>query len=187
MIILPYSRIKILTVITFLSTLLVGCSSMSVNPNDATAVCNAIEVTQDPKTGLSHYQGPSISYTPDQNDNAEYQEMALHVTKAPNKPPRYFLTLTDHYEGGWRMYIRATDDSGQVFHASAVRNHVKCELFCEINDGLDIEVTSDYLKKHSENGITMRLYGPTQTTSAPFNLSSSYIKGFLKGTEFDAP
>ena len=181
-----YSKINVVIVIGFLNTFLVGCSIMSVNQNDSTAVSKAVEVTQDNKTGMSHYQGPTISNSPKQNNNAEFQEMALYATKSAHGSIRYFLTLTDHYEGAWRIYIRAIDDAGQVFHASAVRNHVKCELFCEINDGLDIELTSEYMNQHKDKGITMRLYGPTQISSAPFTLSASYIKGFLQSGAFKA-
>ena len=91
------------------------------------------------------------------------------------------VDVNDYYDGDWRGFDEAFDSEGHKFHALAVRHKVECRVLCGFEETIEIELSLDYLKKHLQSGLSMRLYGPANTASAPFGVPGAYIEGFLKG------
>ncbi|WNV05386.1 hypothetical protein RP726_02985 [Candidatus Methylospira mobilis] len=164
-----------------------ACSSVfRVDPNDPLEVDEEVEAERDPFKGIMYYRGPVVSNTADDGGDApEVEDIALHARTEQNRPTRYFLRVTDYYEGDWRGFDQAFDLAGEKFHALAVHHKVDCTLFCGYDEMLDIELSRKYLDDHAHTGITMRLYGPSSAASAPFTLPAGYIQGFLKGSYSD--
>lgn len=159
-----------------------GCSSLfrAKVPDDAIEVGNQVKIVHDDFKNITFYQGPLVSNTFERKDESpEVEEIRLHARKEHDQTARYYLSVTDYYNGDWRGFDQAFDSSGSKFHAIAVRHKVDCKVLCEYDEELDIEITPDYLREHAQTGITMRLYGPSDVASAPFTLSGAYIQGFL--------
>ncbi|WP_367026283.1 hypothetical protein ABZN20_19090 [Methylococcus sp. ANG] len=167
------------SVVLILNALMTGCASMNIDPNDTASINRAVQIRRDPSTGSVFYQGPIVSHKAEWEDNPEVEEVALYASSNPPDSIRYFLTVNDRYQGHWRGSIQASDEEGRVFHAASLQQQVDCEFYCEFQDVIEIELTEEYLVGHKHKGITMRLYGPNSSVSAPFTLTSAYIQGFL--------
>lgn len=182
-----YSDLKIV-LCGILLLLTAGCSSsiLRVDPNDPLAVNEEVAVERDPFKNVMYYRGPVVTNTADDGSDApEVEDIALHSRVEQDRPMRYFLTITDYYDGDWRGFDQAFDLAGGKFHALAVNHKVNCHFFCGYDEVLDIELSRKYLDDHAQTGITMRLYGPSGAASAPFTLPGGYIQGFLKGSYSD--
>ncbi|QFY41393.1 hypothetical protein F6R98_01100 [Candidatus Methylospira mobilis] len=164
-----------------------SCSSVfRVDPNDPLEVNEEVAVERDPFKNIMYFHGPVISNAADNGSDApEVEDIELHARTEQNRPTRYFLRITDYYDGDWRGFDQAFDLAGEKFHALAVMHNVNCTLFCGYDEMLDIELSRKYLDDHAHTGITMRLYGPSSAASAPFTLPAGYIQGFLKGSYSD--
>jgi hypothetical protein len=110
------------------------------------------------------------------------EEVALHAVKSKDRPARYFLDVTDYYDGDWRGFDQAFDIAGGKFHALVARHHAHCTLLCGYEEHLEIELTRDYLETHASDGLLMRLYGPGSVASAPFLVPAGYLRGFLRAS-----
>jgi hypothetical protein len=164
-----------------------GCSSLlRVDPNDPLAVDEEVMVERDPFKGIMYYRGPVITNEADGGiDAPEVEDISMHARTERDRSTRYFLSITDYYDGDWRGFDQAFDLAGEKFHALAVMHKVNCTVFCGYDEVLDIELSRKYLDDHAQTGITMRLYGPSGAASAPFTLPAGYIQGFLKGSYSD--
>jgi len=159
-----------------------GCSLLRVDPTNPVAVQEQVEIERDTFKNILYYRGPEVSNTADEDSNApEVEGLALHARTGEDRRTRYFLSVTDYYEGDWRGFDQAYDSTGGKFHALAVKHKVNCHLFCGYAEMLDIELSRQYLDAHAKTGLSMRLYGPSGASSAPFNLPAGYLQGFLKG------
>ena len=167
--------------------LLAGCAQMTrVDPTNPQTVSENVEVHHDPFKGSTAYWGPVITNTVgDDGDAPEVEDIALRAVQDRDRPPRYFLTLTDYYDGDWRGFDQAFDRNGNKFHALSVRHMVNCTLICGYEESLQIELSRQYLEDHRKIGFSMRLYGPSGQSSAPFAIPPGYIEGFLKGSYAD--
>mgnify|MGYP006271638983 CR=1 FL=1 len=179
---LMYDRITLSLLTTIM---LSGCVShlMRVNPNNAQEVNEEVDVKFDPFKHTTYFQGPIITNTADDNSGApEVEDVALRAITDQHQKTRYFLTVTDYYDGDWRGYDQAFDLDGAKFHALSVRHKVNCTLLCGFDETIEIELSRKYLDDRAHQGVTMRLYGPSNQTSAPFSIPAEYIQGFLKGS-----
>lgn len=163
---------------------LVGCSQIvRVDPHNALLVSEDVLVTFDPFKGTTAYQGPVITNTADDGSDApEVEDIALRAQQERDRPIRYYLTVTDYYDGDWRGFDQAYDLEGNKFHALSVRHKVNCSLLCGYEESIEVELSRKYLDDHRQKGITMRLYGPSGQSSAPFSIPPAYIEGFIKGS-----
>ena len=160
----------------------VGCSLLRVDANDPVAVQKEVEVERDTFKNIVYYRGPEVSNTANEDSDApELEGLALHARTGEDRQTRYFLSVTDYYDGDWRGFDQAFDSTGGKFHALAVKHKVNCHLFCGYAEMLDIELSRQYLEAHAHTGLTMRLYGPSGAASAPFTLPAGYLQGFMKG------
>lgn len=166
-----------------ISLFLGGCAGpLLLDPNDAHQVSEEVEVEWDPFKNLTVYSGPVFSNeTESTTSGSEIEQLALSAHHAAGKPQRFFLRLSDFYDGDWRGFDQAFDLEGHKFHALSVRHHVHCSLFCGYEETLEVELTKDYLNAHRASGITMRLYGPSREASAAFTMPGAYIDGFFQG------
>lgn len=167
------------------SLLLLGACSqiVRVDPNNALQVSEDVETTFDPFKGTTAYQGPLITNRAgDDSDAPEVEDIALRAQQERDKPIRYYLTVTDYYDGDWRGFDQAYDLEGNKFHALSVRHKVNCSLLCGYEESIEVELSRKYLDDHRQKGITMRLYGPSGQSSAPFSIPPAYIEGFIKGS-----
>ena len=163
---------------------LVGCTTvLGVDPENAHEVDDEVTVEWDPFKNLTLYKGPKFSNT-FEGDAAgpEVEELSLSAQRNPGRPDRFFVTLSDYYDGDWRGFDQAFDLEGHKFHALSVRHDVHCHVVCGYEETIEIEVTREYLDAHRQSGITMRLYGPSKAASAPFAMPGAYIQGFLSGS-----
>lgn len=176
---MTFHRLSILLSLIFLE----ACSSpFRVNPEDVLVVSENVEVERDPFRGVLTYQGPVVTNrAEDGTDHPEVEDIYLRSQIDRSRPMRYFLVVSDYYDGDWRGFNQAFDIEGRKFHALSVRHKVNCKLICGYEETLDIEVDRDYLESHLEKGLNMRLYGPSGQASAAFTLPGAYIHGFLKG------
>lgn len=160
-----------------------GCSILRVDPNDVLKVDEAVEIERDAFKKVVYFQGPVVTNeAEDASNSPEVEDISLRATQEQNKPARFFLTITDYYDGDWRGFDQAFDSAGAKFHALATRHKVQCTFLCGYEEVLEVELTRKYLDDHIKNGITMRLYGPSGFASAVFTLPGPYVEGFLKGS-----
>lgn len=160
-----------------------GCvSDLRVDAEDALNVSENVEVEYDSFRGLTFYHGPVLSNKAETASGfPEVEDVAIRAQQARDKQPRFFLTITDYYDGDWRGFDQAFDSSGKKFHALSVRHKVNCSLWCGYEESLEIELSRQYLEDHLKSGISMRLYGPAGQSSSPFTIPGPYLLGFLKG------
>lgn len=159
-----------------------ACSVLRVNPEDSLAVSEEVEVERDAFKGIMTYKGPVVTNQADDGTDApEVEDVFLRSQIERGKPMRFFLVVSDYYDGDWRGFDQAYDLEGHKFHALSVRHKVHCKLICGYEEVLEVELDRDYLERHQDNGLTMRLYGPAGQSSSPFAVPGPYIRGFLKG------
>ena len=170
--------------ICFVVAFVYGCTgNHKIDPDDIDAVARSVSVERDDFMGVLMLKGPLISNRQTSTTDApEVEEVSLHAVKPKDRPERYFIDVTDYYDGNWRGFDQAFDISGNKFHALVARHHAECKLFCGFDEQIEIEVSKKYLDEHADTGILMRLYGPGSVASAPFLVPGGYIKGFLKTT-----
>ena len=173
---------NILLVLLLAST--AACSQViRVDPDNPVEVSEEVTVERDEFKGATYYQGPVITNeAEDDRDSPEVEDIALRAVTPRDEPTRFFLTITDYYDGDWRGFDQVFDLSGKKFHALSVRHKVNCVLFCGYEEVLEIQLPRAYLDDHAKTGISMRMYGPSGAASAPFTLPAGYIQGFLKGS-----
>ena len=158
--------------------LLAGCAPMAVDPNSAAQVMSAVTVSSDPgQKAFVHYEGPTMTSHSDQEEGTETIEFSLHAAVYAGRPTRFFLNVNDYYQGHWHGYIKASDSEGHIFQASIGSQAPNCEFNCEFMDTLEIELSQEYLMKHKDIGMTLRLNGPVQVESAPLPYSSPLSSG----------
>lgn len=164
--------------------LLGGCAQIiRVDPNNARLVSEEVTITFDQFKGTTAYHGPVITNTAeDGTDSPEVEDISLRAQQERDKPIRYYLTVTDYYDGDWRGFDQAYDLEGNKFHALSVRHKVNCSLLCGYEESIEVELSRKYLDDHRKQGITMRLYGPSGQSSAPFAVPPAYIEGFITGS-----
>lgn len=126
------------------------------------------------------YQGPTLNFNGSQENDENNAEVALLARGLPFSPPRYFLTVNVSYEGHWRNYIRAVDDSGKYFQGVGIDNRVRCELFCTYYDTVEIEIDSTYIIARANKGMVFWLTGPATKSSITLSLPSGYIEDVLQ-------
>ena len=184
MFIVPF--FKSLGLILLLSTISACSSIFRVDPENELQVNEEVEVERDPFKNITYYQGPVVTNTADDGTNSpEVEDISLKAMTEHDKPTRFFLAITDYYDGDWRGFDQAFDLEGGKFHALATRHKVNCTFVCGYEELLEIELPRKYLEGHAQKGITMRLYGPGKAASAVFQLPGPYIEGFLKGSYTD--
>lgn len=161
-----------------------GCSQViRVDPENPVEVSEETTVERDEFKGITYYQGPVVTNEAENDrDSPEVEDIALRAVTPRDLPTRFFLTITDYYDGDWRGFDQAFDLSGKKFHALSVRHKVNCLLFCGYEEVLEIQLPRSYLDEHAHSGMTLRMYGPSGAASAPFTLPAGYIQGFLKGS-----
>ena len=161
---------------------LVACSVLRVDPNNALAVNEEVEVSRDEFKRVMSYRGPVVTNQADDgSDNPEVEDVYLRSQVEQGKPMRFFLVVSDYYEGDWRGFDQAYDLAGAKFHALSVRHKVNCKLICGYEEVIEIALDRSYIESHQSTGMTFRLYGPAGQSSAPFSLPGPYIEGFMKG------
>lgn len=161
---------------------LTACQVLRVNPEDTLAVSEDVEVERDAFKDIMTYKGPVVTNRADDGTDApEIEDVFLRSQKEHDRPMRFFLVVSDYYDGDWRGFDQAYDIERHKFHALSVRHKVNCKLVCGYEEVLEIELERDYLEKHLESGVTMRLYGPAGQSSSAFAIPGPYIRGFLKG------
>jgi hypothetical protein len=128
------------------------------------------------------YKGPVVTNTADDgSDNPEVEDVYLRSQLEKGRPMRFFLVVSDYYDGDWRGFDQAYDLGGRKFHALSVRHKVNCKLLCGYEEVLEIELDRAYLEGHQGSGLSLKLYGPAGQSSSPFTLPGPYIQGFLHG------
>ena len=159
-----------------------ACSAITLGPGDSPVKSDAVTVEYDPFKGITKANGPVVvNALENDTDAPEVEEISLRSQAARGQATRYFLAVTDYYQGDWRGFDQAFDLNGNKFHALAVRHHVECKFLCGFEEIIEVELNRSYLDAHANTGITMRLYGPSGAASAPFELPGSYIRSFLQG------
>lgn len=181
-------RTYFLACMLILTVDLLGCATvLGVDPGNAHEVNDEVTVNWDPFKNLTVYRGPIFTNTFEGAvAGPEVEELSLSAQRNPGRPDRFFVTLSDYYDGDWRGFDQAFDLEGHKFHALSVRHDVHCHLICGYEETIEIELTREYLEAHRQSGMTMRLYGPSKAASAPFAMPGSYIQGFLEGS-YSAP
>lgn len=161
---------------------LASCSVLRVDPEDVLAVDEEVEVTRDEFRNIMAYKGPVITNTADDGtSNPEVEDVLLRSQVERGKPMRFFVVVSDYYDGDWRGFDQAYDLAGRKFHALSVRHKVNCKFYCGYEEVIEIELDRSYIESHQKAGMTFKLYGPAGQSSAPFTIPGHYIEGFLKG------
>ena len=122
---------------------------------------------------------PELSFKGSTGDDKEEADVVLRARIEPKKSVTYYLEVKSAYEGHWRNYLRAVDESGRIFQGTATENHVRCELFCWFHDTVEIVIPTEYLLSQKDKGVTIYLVGPAVKSGLPLILSPEYIKQFL--------
>ena len=153
-----------------------GCSSANrIDKGHPTAT---VDHSSDLANGMK-VLSPTLSFKGSSGDDHEEADVVLEAQIKPKNALTYHLLVKSAYEGHWRNYLRAVDESGRIFQGSATENHVSCELFCWFHDTVEITIPAEYLSSKQDNGITIYLVGPAVKSGLPLTLTPDYIKGFL--------
>ena len=158
-----------------------GCVTVISPSPDAESISRDVTITEDPFRGTLRYQGPESKGTSSLVGSSDIEVFSMRAAQEKGRAVRYFIDVTDYYDGDWRGFDQVYDLEGNKFHALNTRHAVDCTVLCGYEEILEIEVPQEYLETHAETGTTLRLYGPGQASSTPFEISAGYIQGFLRG------
>ena len=172
----PKCRITIYLALTFVTTIFTGCSGGNKFDIDKPTVVAENSVAS---IGVMTIHSPNLSFTGSTNDDNEEAEVLLRARIEPKKPVAYYLEVKSAYEGHWRNYLRAEDESGKTFQGAATENHVRCELFCWFHDTVEVMIPSEYVLGKRDRGMTFHLVGPAVKSELSLILTSDYINNFL--------
>lgn len=87
-------------------------------------------------------------------------------------------TSNTYSDYDWRFYDKAYSSEGDKLEVTLISKDVDCyKNRCSHIEKIGIDLTRDYLEKHSETGIKYKVIG--KSGSGIFFLPAAYIKGFL--------
>lgn len=80
---------------------------------------------------------------------------------------------------GWTNPYRVTDLDGKDFEFNQVTSKIAgcSQAGCQTNEYISIQLTRDYIAKHVNTGISMKIYGKT-TGGVIITLPAGYVTGF---------
>ncbi len=173
-------------VISAFSILLSGCFAPPLQPtpppppkidlNNPIEIKNKVSIKNDNFEKTVTYQGPDIDID---ISETEVQTINLRSKTSLKTGNKLFQIYTSNiYEGSWRFYDKAYSSEGDKLEITLISKNVDCYKHrCLYIEVIGVNITRDYLEKHSETGIKYKVSG--KYGSSIFFVPAAYIKGFL--------
>lgn len=168
------------TILAVLILTLAGCAH-SINWHDAATISAAIQTQRDPFKNVTTFTGPNCAADP-RTDN-----VSIRAWKMPSGRTEYQVYVADEYTyeimrsgTGWRFYTDANDSDGLSLPTVIIsRNANWCGRYnCAYLEIVGVAVTQDYLNAHTEQGITLKIYGKGGETIV--TIPAAYIRAVLQ-------
>jgi len=113
-----------------------------------------------------------------------YLRTFIHHLTGESDTGIYYVT---DYNGDWRFYQNASDNSGKDFDVLNVdKSVVICLSDCLLSETISIPLTDNYLRLHKETGIFIKIYAHSGDANI-INVTPEMIQEQLEAIDQYAP
>lgn len=161
------------TLLVATSLILSGCVSQpKINWTIPEETQNRVQIENDEFEKTIKYRGPDVSEGIDAVFIRAWNDLKTKTTS-------YQIYVSDYYWGDWRFYRTAYDSDGNNLDTTLIDRDIgSCGQYrCSHYEHVGLNVTREYLEKHTASGIRFKLSG--KAGEEIFSIPGAYIKGFL--------
>ena len=163
------------------SLLLSGCYApppveLPINWDNPSETKNRVVIEKDDFKKTIQYVAPTMRIVV---SPVEVQNITLRSKTSLKTGKTLFQIYTLHnYDDNWRFYDKAYSSEGEKLEVTLISRDVDCyKSMCSHIEVIGVDLTRDYLEKHSETGIKYKISG--KVDGGIFFVPAGYIKGFL--------